>query len=252
MKKIVVVIPAKKKSRGQKLINSPVYSYAKKLNIPIRCPNNIDNKQEFDFIKNLKADIAIVGAYGQILPLEYLNLSKIKFINIHASLLPKWRGAAPIQRAIMNRDEETGISFMKIVKELKLAYEICSGSEHINQSERDKIYFYVSIRSIIFKLTKHNAPDTAQMNYKVKEMINEELKLTGHVTVALNDAIVQEIPNLVVTAGKGYVASRMKDTSASSMSHMAAGTDNTAAAAGDADAAPAHLLYPFLFRSQCC
>lgn len=64
-------------------------------------------------------------------------------------------------------------------------------------------------------------------------MINEELKLTGHVTVALNDAIIQEIPNLVVTAGKGYVASRMKDTSASAMSHMAAGTDNTAAAAGD-------------------
>ena len=64
-------------------------------------------------------------------------------------------------------------------------------------------------------------------------MINEELKLTGHVTVALNDAIIQEIPNLVVTAGKGYVASRMKDTSASAMGHMAAGTDNTAAAAGD-------------------
>lgn len=64
-------------------------------------------------------------------------------------------------------------------------------------------------------------------------MINEELKLTGHVTVALNDAIVQEIPNLVVTAGKGYVASRMKDASASAMSHMAAGADNTAAAAGD-------------------
>ena len=64
-------------------------------------------------------------------------------------------------------------------------------------------------------------------------MINEELKLTGHVTVAVNDTVVQEIPNLVVTAGKGYVASRMKDTTATAMSHMAAGTDSTAAAAGD-------------------
>ena len=64
-------------------------------------------------------------------------------------------------------------------------------------------------------------------------MINEELKLTGHVTVAVNYEIVQEIPNLVVTAGKGYVASRMKDDSASAMSHMAVGTDNSAAAAGD-------------------
>lgn len=64
-------------------------------------------------------------------------------------------------------------------------------------------------------------------------MINEELKLTGHVTVVINDEVVQEIPNLVVTAGKGYVASRMKDTTAAAMSHMAVGTSATAAAAGD-------------------
>lgn len=64
-------------------------------------------------------------------------------------------------------------------------------------------------------------------------MITENLKLTGHVTVAINDEVVQEIPNLVVTAGKGYVASRMKDTTAGAMSHMAVGTDSTAAAAGD-------------------
>lgn len=64
-------------------------------------------------------------------------------------------------------------------------------------------------------------------------MINETLRLTGHVTVAVNDKVVQEIPNLVVTAGKGYVASRMKDTTDGAMSHMAVGTDSTAAAAGD-------------------
>ena len=64
-------------------------------------------------------------------------------------------------------------------------------------------------------------------------MITENLKLTGHVTVSINDEVVQEIPNLVVTAGKGYVASRMKDTTAGAMSHMAVGTDSTAAAAGD-------------------
>jgi hypothetical protein len=64
-------------------------------------------------------------------------------------------------------------------------------------------------------------------------MITEILKLTGHVTVALNGEVVQEIPNLVVTTGKGYVASRMKDTTASAMSHMAVGTDTTAASASD-------------------
>lgn len=63
-------------------------------------------------------------------------------------------------------------------------------------------------------------------------MLNDDLKLTGKLTIAINDEIVQEVPNLVVTAGKGYVASRMKDTSATAMSHMAIGSGNTAAAAG--------------------
>ena len=60
----------------------------------------------------------IVVAYGQLIPSNYLNLSKHGFINIHASLLPKWRGAAPVQRSIMNLDKETGVSIMKIVKKL--------------------------------------------------------------------------------------------------------------------------------------
>ena len=66
----------------------------------------------------MNADLAIVVAYGQIIPKEYLNLTKNGFINIHGSILPKWRGAAPIQRSIMNLDRETGISIMKIIEEL--------------------------------------------------------------------------------------------------------------------------------------
>ena len=66
----------------------------------------------------MDADLAIVVAYGQIIPKEFLSLTKKGFINIHASILPKWRGAAPIQRAIMNLDTETGISIMKINEEL--------------------------------------------------------------------------------------------------------------------------------------
>ena len=66
----------------------------------------------------MDADLAIVVAYGQIIPKEFLSLTKKGFINIHASILPKWRGAAPIQRAIMNLDKETGISIMKINEEL--------------------------------------------------------------------------------------------------------------------------------------
>ena len=64
-------------------------------------------------------------------------------------------------------------------------------------------------------------------------MINEALNLTGHLVISINDEVVQDIPNLVVTAGKGYVASRMKDATTTAMSHMAIGTGSTAAAAGD-------------------
>ena len=76
------------------------------------------NKEEYEYFKSIDADLAIVVAYGQIIPKEYLDLTKKGFVNIHASILPKWRGAAPIQRSIMNLDKETGISIMKIEKEL--------------------------------------------------------------------------------------------------------------------------------------
>ena len=109
--------PTKKKNRGQKIINSPIHEYSKKLGINVRNPNIFDN-EEIDHIEKLKPDLVIVVAYGKILPKKLLNLENILFINVHASLLPKWRGAAPIQRAIMNMDHETGVSIMKIVPEL--------------------------------------------------------------------------------------------------------------------------------------
>ena len=110
--------PPKKKNRGQKILNSPIHEYAKKLKIPVRNPISLNQKEEIEYIKNLKPDIVVVVAYGKILPSNLLNLKNILFINIHASLLPKWRGAAPIQRAIMNMDSETGISIMKIEPKL--------------------------------------------------------------------------------------------------------------------------------------
>jgi methionyl-tRNA formyltransferase len=108
----------KKKNRGQKINLSPIHEYANEINIPVRHPVIIDTQEELKHIKEIKPDIAVVVAYGKILPSNILNLVHTKFINIHASLLPKWRGAAPIQRAIMNMDDETGISIMKIVPKL--------------------------------------------------------------------------------------------------------------------------------------
>ena len=111
--------PPQKSQRGYKINKSPIQGIAETLNLEFRTPKSLkENKQEYDFFKKIDADIAIVVAYGQIIPKEFLNLTKKGFINIHASLLPKWRGAAPIQRSIMSLDKETGISFMKIVEEL--------------------------------------------------------------------------------------------------------------------------------------
>ena len=116
---VVYTQPPQKSNRGQKINKSPIQGISETLNLDFRSPISLkNNKDEYDFIENLNADLAIVVAYGQIIPKEYLGLTKKGFINIHASLLPKWRGAAPIQRSIMNLDDESGISIMKIVEEL--------------------------------------------------------------------------------------------------------------------------------------
>jgi methionyl-tRNA formyltransferase len=110
--------PPKKKSRGQKLEKSPVHIEAVKLNIPVRHPYKLNSDEELNFIKNSKITCAVVVAYGQIIPENILNIPNIIFLNIHASLLPKWRGAAPIQRSIIKMDKITGISIMKIIPKL--------------------------------------------------------------------------------------------------------------------------------------
>ena len=111
--------PPQKSQRGQKINKSPIQNMAEILNLEFRTPYSLkDNAEERDYFKKIEADLAIVVAYGQIIPKEFLNLTKNGFINIHASILPNWRGAAPIQRSIMNLDKETGISIMKISEKL--------------------------------------------------------------------------------------------------------------------------------------
>ena len=116
---IVYTQPAQKSKRGQRVNKSPIQGISETLNIEFRTPTSLkNNREEYEYLKKLNADIAIVVAYGQIIPKEILSLTKKGFINIHASLLPKWRGAAPIQRSIMNLDKQTGISIMKINENL--------------------------------------------------------------------------------------------------------------------------------------
>ncbi len=112
---VVYTQPPQKSQRGQKINKSLIQSLSETLNIKFRTPLSLkNNREEYEYLKKLDADLGIVVAYGQIIPNEILNLTKKGFINIHASLLPKWRGAAPIQRSIINLDKQTGITIMKI------------------------------------------------------------------------------------------------------------------------------------------
>ena len=126
---VVYTQPPKKSSRGMKTQKSPVHNMAETLNIDVRTPENLKgNLKEYSFLEELRAELAIVVAYGKIIPENFLTLTKKGFINIHASILPFWRGAAPIQRAIMNLDNKTGISIMKINNKLD-AGPVCNKFE---------------------------------------------------------------------------------------------------------------------------
>ena len=126
--------PPKKSKRGQKINPSPIEEFSKKNKINIRNPVNLNNDEEFKIFKELSPDIVVVVSYGQIIPKNFLNIAKFGFINIHASLLPKWRGAAPIQRAIMNGDKKIGVSIMKIEEKLDSGPVLPSKEIELDQS----------------------------------------------------------------------------------------------------------------------
>ena len=116
---VVFTQPPKKSHRGMAIKPSPIQNLSETLNLEFRTPSYLkNNKEEYDYLKSLDADLSIVVAYGKLFTKEMLNLTKKGFINIHASLLPQWRGAAPIQRSIMNLDKQTGISIMKISEKI--------------------------------------------------------------------------------------------------------------------------------------
>ena len=125
---------AKKSKRGQKVNPSPIEEFCKKNKISFSNPPNLNSEEELKIFKKLSPDIVIVVAYGQIIPKSFLDVVKFGFINIHTSLLPKWRGAAPIQRAIMNSDKKIGVSIMKIKEKLDRGPVLTSKELELDQN----------------------------------------------------------------------------------------------------------------------
>ena len=106
--------PPKKSGRGLKMNKSVIHQFALQNNLCVRTPTNLKEQTEIDFLKKSNPDLGIVVSYGLIIPTRILKIPRFGFLNIHPSLLPRWRGAAPIQRAIMNGDKKTGVNIMKL------------------------------------------------------------------------------------------------------------------------------------------
>ena len=104
--------------RGKKVKDTPILEYVKKMQLPYMCPKNFKSNEEIKFIKKLNPDIILVYSYGLILPKSIIEVAKYGCINIHPSLLPKWRGPSPIQYSLLNNEKKTGFCIMEMNEEV--------------------------------------------------------------------------------------------------------------------------------------
>ncbi|MDC3237133.1 methionyl-tRNA formyltransferase [bacterium] len=132
---LVVTQPDRPKGRGKKLTPSPVKTAAQKIGIDVFQPDNINSKESIEKLLSLNPDFFVVAAFGQILSEKILNIPRIYPINIHASLLPKYRGSSPIQAAIYNMDKNSGVTTMVMAKGLDTGDILLSASTSISQND---------------------------------------------------------------------------------------------------------------------
>ena len=172
----------KKKNRGQKKGLTPIHEFSKQNNLHVRHPEKLDTDEEIEFFRKEKPDVVVVVAYGKILPKRLLNIKNIQFINVHASLLPKWRGAAPIQRAIMNLDKETGISIMKIIPKLDAGPIMMKSkikiSENANYEILSKELSFLGAKAIkeSLKLIEQNKTEFVEQDEKLASYAEKIIK----------------------------------------------------------------------------
>lgn len=133
---LAVAQPDRPAGRGMKLQSPPVAVVARELNIPVIQPPKIRTPEFLESMSELRPDLAVVVAYGRILPENLLAIPHLGFVNVHASLLPKYRGAAPIQRAIQFGESETGVTLMRIDAELDHGPMLAIASTPIDRDER--------------------------------------------------------------------------------------------------------------------
>jgi methionyl-tRNA formyltransferase len=114
----VITQPDRPRGRGQKITHAPVKALALERGIPVYQPERLKPPEVADALRAWRADLGVVAAYGRIIPEHLLTIPRFGMLNVHASLLPKYRGAAPVHRAVINGDTQTGVTIMRVVKEL--------------------------------------------------------------------------------------------------------------------------------------
>ena len=131
----VLTQPDKPKNRGHKLTPTPVKEYALTKKLAVYQPVTLRNAQSLELVRSLEPELIVVAAYGKLLPEEILSVPPRGSINVHSSLLPKYRGAAPINWAVLNGEAETGVSIMYMAKELDAGDVILQMSTTIGETE---------------------------------------------------------------------------------------------------------------------
>ena len=127
--------PPRRAGRGKKLTKSPVHQFAELMGLQVETPESFRKSKVIDGLEDLNADVACVVAYGQILPQRALDAPKYGCLNLHGSLLPRWRGAAPVQRAIMAGDAQTGVQIMQMAKGLDTGDIVLSETTDIRATD---------------------------------------------------------------------------------------------------------------------
>lgn len=197
----VITNPDKPKGRGMKMVYSPVKEYALNKNIPVYQPEKIKNNQEIiNTISNLNPDVIVVVAYGKILPKEILSIPKKGCINVHGSILPKYRGAAPIQWAVINGDKKTGITTMYMDEGMDTGDMILTKMVDIRENETTgELWEKLSkiggdlLEETLEKIELGNAPRKKQEgNASLAPMLNKEIA-----NIDWENKTALEIKNLV-------------------------------------------------------
>lgn len=139
--RLAVTQPDSRKGRGKKIVPTPVKAAAEAAGVPVAQPAKVKGNEEFlSQLRDIAPDIIIVAAYGKILPPDLLNIPRLGCVNIHASLLPRFRGAAPVQRVIMEGDEKTGVTLMHMAEGLDTGDMIASASIDIGRKNAGQLF----------------------------------------------------------------------------------------------------------------